>query len=504
MRYLLVLLFLLFTSPGWAALSDSGLLVRYYVDEATSGSAPAAVLDASGVADDFDLTIDYGSGNLAYTEAGGMAGLISSSETGTQHARKTIVTSDKIQTALNGATAATLEVVVDVDSFNASGGRIFGLQDRAGGNGIFMLRGSGTTWQFTINNAGGDTIADLPEGERIVLHIVMDTTLVDHVNRLMYSLNGGTLTGFNTIAGPSETLTVSNAHDLIMFNRDSGSGPVDRSIVGTIYYAALYDEAFDQTRVNTHYSTLAADDDTPSGGGGGGVVPRMLLLGVGLLLPLSRYGRPVVVALLVMGLPVLASGQELLLAQSSPMLTWSYQPAPAGCTATTSNALVRNSTSATGTYSTVATLPITATSYALPSTPNNRYYRVETACGQSNVVQYVAATPPPTDPTIDQRLTAVETKNAAQDLALSSLAAADTALQGADSQLNAALAVVGSTLIGLEGRIASLEQAAPPPLPTTNITATQVDADRIEIRGLNCASLKTTGTGLRRVITCVH
>jgi hypothetical protein len=37
-----------------------------------------------------------------------------------------------------------------------------------------------------------------------------------------------------------------------------------------------------------------------------------------------------------------------------------------------------------------------------------------------------------------------------------------------------------------------------------NLSVKALDADRLEIIGLNCASLKTTGRGLKRIMTCVH
>jgi hypothetical protein len=37
-----------------------------------------------------------------------------------------------------------------------------------------------------------------------------------------------------------------------------------------------------------------------------------------------------------------------------------------------------------------------------------------------------------------------------------------------------------------------------------NLSVKALDADRLEITGLNCLSLKTTGYGLKRVIRCVR
>lgn len=192
-----------------------------------------------------------------------------------------------------------------------------------------------------------------------------------------------------------------------------------------------------------------------------------------------------------------AQAQELLLAQAGASLQWSYQAAPASCTSPTPTASIQTSTNGMSGWNTVASYPVIAGSggtYALPTTANNLYYRVTTACGQSNMVQYVAATPPPTDPTVDQRLTAVETKNAAQDLALNSL--------------GSNIATIGSQLIAAEGRIADLTQRLTalenPPAPTSNISVKVISADVVEVTCINSTSMKTTGTGLKRTITCNH
>jgi len=247
------------------ALDDTGLIVRYYIDEAASGSSPTDVLDGSGVGSAFNLAIDYGSGNLAYTEASGQRGLVSSATTGTQRARKTLVAGDKIINALNASKTATLEVVLDLTAFSASGGRICGINARDGSNGSFMLRciGTGVAWQLGVNNTLYD-LADFAETGRQVLHIVFDSANGTAANRLLYAVNGGTLTSAISTMTLNEALTIDDTLDLILFNREN-TAVWDRSVIGTIFYAALYSGVFTQGMVNQNYAVLTADDDTPSG-----------------------------------------------------------------------------------------------------------------------------------------------------------------------------------------------------------------------------------------------
>jgi hypothetical protein len=80
--------------------------------------------------------------------------------------------------------------------------------------------------------------------------------------------------------------------------------------------------------------------------------------------------------------------------------------------------------------------------------------------------------PPPPDP-LEERVTAVEQKNVEQDAAI----------------------------LGLNDRLTVVES---PPVPTGNITAKVLNADQVEITGLNCVKLTTSGSGLKRIVTCGH
>jgi uncharacterized protein YecE (DUF72 family) len=62
------------------------------------------------------------------------------------------------------------------------------------------------------------------------------------------------------------------------------------------------------------------------------------------------------------------------------------------------------------------------------------------------------------------------------------------------------LDVESDKMAELEARITLLEK----PVVVGNITAKQLDANRIEIIGQACTSLKTSGTGLKRIVECVH
>lgn len=213
----------------------------------------------------------------------------------------------------------------------------------------------------------------------------------------------------------------------------------------------------------------------------------------------------ILVLLAALLFPALAHAQELLLAQTTPpRLEWSYQAA-SGCTVPTPTVDVQTSQTFGGTYTRVVQLPITATTYTLPTVANNLYYRVSNPCGNSNIVQYVASTPPPTGPTIEQRVTTVETSLAALRLEDQSLSSANVAQDTAISSIQAALAAAQSAMQALINRVTMLEAEPPPappaPAPTSNFTVTVIDADHIRIV-CNGVGITTSGSGTSRTMEC--
>jgi hypothetical protein len=123
---------------------------------------------------------------------------------------------------------------------------------------------------------------------------------------------------------------------------------------------------------------------------------------------------------------------------------------------------IERSPSPTGPFTMVATVPQGTTSFIL--TPGAwGHYRVRNAAGPSNTAQY----------------------------------SSDLYSLGVIDRLDA-----------VEARVAALETPVvvqPPPAPvSSNLTSRVIDADHLEIVGTGCVSLRTTGTGLRRIVECTH
>jgi len=191
-------------------------------------------------------------------------------------------------------------------------------------------------------------------------------------------------------------------------------------------------------------------------------------------------------------LALTAQAQELLLAQTTPpRLEWSYQQ-QSGCTVYPEATYVEREL-ATGGFATIATLPNTATSWNLPATADNRLYQISNACGVTNAVRYVASVPPPTSPTIEQRVTTLEGY-----VAILRQQAPIPGPQGPQG------------IQGIPGPVGPMGPQGPPgpagtgtPPPASNFTVTVIDADHLRIVG-NCTSMRTTGSGTQRTIECVH
>jgi hypothetical protein len=246
------------------ALSDTGLLVRYYFDEAASGTSPTSVADAGP--NGYDLTdVNYGSGNLSWSEvSSGRRGLTSTSNTGTQRANYPIGSSgDAVRTAVSGATSLTWEIVVNYTSGSGSTGRLAAIQHRtSGASPAFGLTVITSTLTPYINSDPGAATANLSASGRVVVHLVFDSTQATPENRLKLYVNGALQSQSGSGIALNEAIAISGDYDIVHFNRNS-SGNYDRSITGTIHYSALYSGAFDATRVDDHYDVLTLDDDTP-------------------------------------------------------------------------------------------------------------------------------------------------------------------------------------------------------------------------------------------------
>lgn len=258
-----------------APLVDTGLVTRYYLDEASTGTAPTQALDSSG--NGYDLTIDYGSSTLSYSDpSGGNRGLTSSvgAPDGTHNARHVVAdSSDAVRTAMAGVTKATLEVALtNTDCPIPSGGAdgVFGIGSQ-GDAGPFDLVCRNGGWFFTVNTNNGGNYYQTTLGTsstKRVIYAVFDSTQATASDRLKIYENGTPVAVDDPAWAQNSTLSIgsgqgANNPALQMLNRgDSSHSDV---FAGTLFYAAMYNDAFTQSDINNNVAVLLSNDDTPGG-----------------------------------------------------------------------------------------------------------------------------------------------------------------------------------------------------------------------------------------------
>lgn len=265
-------------SPAPPPLVDTGLVVRYYVDEAASGQTPTEVLDTSGVGTAFNLAITYvDATSPVYTEVSGNRGLerINLTRDGAKAQGSIHNTSDKVRDNLHGAQKVTLEMVLDVTDADISEGFTFQIE-RNGGSRIGMrVRGSASsspgTWRVYFNGALAQVYSAADFGlsaGRIVVHMVVDTIQATEADRIKVYKNGSFVAADSTGTMPAQNATLdfggTNTRMNMLNNQFATSSA--RPMQGVIYYGAFYAHAFTSSEVTTNYDILTADDDTPSAG----------------------------------------------------------------------------------------------------------------------------------------------------------------------------------------------------------------------------------------------
>jgi hypothetical protein len=244
-------------------------LVVYYIDEAASGSSPTALVDSSGNA--YDLTtVNYDAGNMAYVEpAAGQRGLSSTLVGSAARASRAIDnTADTVRTAMVGATKASIAIVCNLRAGNDSGGRIAGINGRAGENGAFIIKAFDASQYIAINDTNYDNgltpMGAATNTGRGLLVFVFDSTQAVQNDRIKYSWNGGTLTQWTNTVALNATIALPADQDLIVHNREN-AGVWNRATDSTVHFFALWaGQALDQTQVNDLHTELATNDDTPS------------------------------------------------------------------------------------------------------------------------------------------------------------------------------------------------------------------------------------------------
>ncbi|PCC70150.1 hypothetical protein SAMN02745121_03529 [Nannocystis exedens] len=257
------------TGPPPPMLVDDDLLVRYFLDEAGSGQGPTHALDAAPDPLDLPLVYDMGAMNPVYAEQGGhrglrwpMAGL---------HGRATLPVADtKVQTGLQNRTAATLEVVVDIDAVTLFGSRLLHV-GRSLEQGYFTLRSTDIDrleFYWKGNTLAGVWPVDWAGLGRVVVHVVVDTGQPEPIHRVRLYLDGAAVVDGNDIGlvhpNQNEAIAIPTDPNIpLYFALGNRGADGDRSFQGTLHYAAIYATALSEPQLQQNAAILAGTDDAP-------------------------------------------------------------------------------------------------------------------------------------------------------------------------------------------------------------------------------------------------
>ena len=232
------------------------LLARYWMEEASSGQGPTQLLDDQ--ASPLNLPITYDGANYSYTAPATGRGWTSTTNNN-QGRATTLVDGTKIQTTLDGATAATIEIVVAIDALNSSWSRLIHIGDNSDSGYFTLSSPNTTTLAFTslVTNRGQWNPGF--DGTRAVFHLVYDSSEPTAGDRVRLYKNGTLLTSTGGTAPPlNETLSIPNGKYFAIANRELCC----RSFDGAIYYAAVYDGALTAAEASTKSTALLALDDS--------------------------------------------------------------------------------------------------------------------------------------------------------------------------------------------------------------------------------------------------
>lgn len=237
-------------------------VARWLLDEASSGTGPATVGDDQG---SNDLTIDYSSGDAAWTSIGAGNGLDFTAAPGTANTAiaelDDIAGNGNIGSSLDGATTVSLLLVVDIDAGDSTGSRLFAIGTDTG-NGDFAVTISdtqmGIRWDVESGGAGSTVFYNIPSGVTVIA-VIVDTTEAVNTDRVKVYFDNSLET---KISGDISLNVAIDAVNDSTRSASIGNRPsLNRNVDGKVYYAELFTGALTPTEISDSSTALAAGND---------------------------------------------------------------------------------------------------------------------------------------------------------------------------------------------------------------------------------------------------
>lgn len=239
-----------------AALIDDGLVVRYFLDDYPRGAPPdGGTAKDSGPMPALDLPFIKQGGQPKYELVEGNSGLSWTNVSNNGRAIAPVIDSKLMD--LGGATEFTLEVVVDIETANGAGTRYIHIGTPSD-HSLALVSDDPESMHLrshvSTNTAVWDP--DLTNG-RTVCTVVVDLSQLG-ADRYRLFINGGNEVGATSFQD-LDSVEIDAGHSLSIGNRTDG----DRAMIGTLFYAAIYDRALTEAEVQQNADVLGESDDAP-------------------------------------------------------------------------------------------------------------------------------------------------------------------------------------------------------------------------------------------------
>ena len=247
--------------PAGACLIERGLLVRYFIDEASRGQGPQ-ILEDAGPEPRMPLTLSYSMPPQAEFATADSNHGIKWVVTEADDKASAPVDGTKLKDTLQGSYTVTIEVVAELDAVSADASRLLEVSGQGELRVLSLASSASGEIDFWINGAIHVAGWNVPySGERRVLHAVLDTTLPAQIDRARLYIDGIAVgnPATSTPLVQDATLNIADTSFLVVGNRNLGA----RSLKGTIYYVAIYSAALDAAEVARNADLLLLDDDGP-------------------------------------------------------------------------------------------------------------------------------------------------------------------------------------------------------------------------------------------------
>lgn len=232
-----------------AGLGDDALVARYFL----AGETPGVVRDAGPGAHDLDVLT--AGDNLSFGGGIGRRGLVWN-RAGAEDGAVEPIGEARLRQVFAGATALTVEVVLDLMAAHRNGSRVFHFgSDNRGGRVSLQARSSHEI-SFTVEDQTVRLWRWLfPRERRTVVHVTFDGARPPRERVQLYA-NGSLVAPAFIQAAPASLMA--DADDRLWLGNRDGQ---NRSFEGTLHYAAAYRTSLPSSAVRAHVVRLLANDD---------------------------------------------------------------------------------------------------------------------------------------------------------------------------------------------------------------------------------------------------